>query len=779
VAAACDHKREHQLAMFCPSFFFGRKRLRQTLPAESADDEDEGCAAAESVLPEVTLEVDTEKLLQEHGVHSAALPRGTAGIAIKLRGFDADDAHRDPHTFCKQLAAGLGSLGGPVSKAMEAARLTHLLKVVVRGEGRSPEAPAEPQPQPPAPAPSSAAPAESPAAVAPTAAAGWVHVVVAVDKATASAWRGHGLPLDPAGFAALNLVHALVERPLEAPLEPLGAHVVDAAMLADSTPVAVLRWGDVEGPDDPARRDSVGQRLTDVRKVWWAPNTSPPNPAPGTAPSTAAPDGSEDPDGEGQGDRDGASRSPGGGEAYGPDAHGATRVVTKWINRGLSLCSPRGSVRHTGRYIEKEAAILDAFHHRNILPVVGIFAADRLRPAALAMPNMETGSLRHFLRAHRARTASKQLRASLMHDVASGLEFLHAHKMWHGDVAARNVLIDHHLLCKITNVGRRFGVSRWSAPEIFRGEPATASADVWSFGILVFEVVSKGRLPYPDADNTDAVGRIVRGGGIPDIPRNCPPDITRRLLQRCWVQNPAERPTAVALRNNVEICGGVPWGKHFTVPSSEYAKRIKYMPRFLAEQAPPPSPSPSPAPSLSLEGQVAAKLQRPQMRGSPESPLRANLPPNDPAGAGAEVDRTQAPQLGLSPSAGVATATTVLPPVRRPDNSPPPRSPDSPGKVVRLEPIAIASADGEVVAAAAASGKSLGEQASSSTHRGDLPDILPPDLIRLFDLELSYRSDTRRVRKISSEGREASAMAMPSTYRSQRRSAVQMRLTPS
>lgn len=121
------------------------------------------------------------------------------------------------------------------------------------------------------------------------------------------------------------------------------------------------------------------------------------------------------------------------------------------------------------------------------MAVVGLLPADHLRPTALVMPHMANGktidflaalcqrvqtgmdyagSLRHFLRTRRAKCATKKLRASLVVDVACGLAFLHAHGMWHGDVAARNVLLSDQLQCKISNVGRSVGASRWSAPEV-------------------------------------------------------------------------------------------------------------------------------------------------------------------------------------------------------------------------------------------------------------------------------------------------------------------------
>eukprot|EP00035_Acanthoeca_spectabilis_P017154 m.358345 g.358345 ORF g.358345 m.358345 type:complete len:610 (+) comp16619_c0_seq25:251-2080(+) len=345
--------------------------------------------------------------------------------------------------------------------------------------------------------------------------------------------------VDSALSWAVEFVSSLQRLALQEPpvFQPLDARLLHAQVLATAQPVSTLSWVDVECQDDPALRVEVPQHVTDVCEVWW---TNPKN-----------------------------------------VDHGAVRVVAKWVNHGVALHGADGAVLNSRskRYIEEEAAVLHTFKNDNVINVIGLLSADPVRPSALVMEHMSNGSLRHFLRTRRGKSATLKLRASFLVDVASGLAFIHAHAMWHGDVAARNVLLSDTLQCKITNIGHIVGASRWSPPEIFEGGLSSPGSDMWSLGILALEVMSNGRLPFPEETSLDNVGKLVMNGAKPEAPRECPFDLARRLMYQCWAFEVSERISALEFKANAIVVGGVEWGAPFPMPIADAAQCLHHIRR--------------------------------------------------------------------------------------------------------------------------------------------------------------------------------------------------------
>eukprot|EP00037_Helgoeca_nana_P025462 m.278835 g.278835 ORF g.278835 m.278835 type:complete len:676 (+) comp26957_c0_seq10:38-2065(+) len=508
-----------------------------------------------------------------YGVRSAvAMSPNTAGVGLLLAGIPLTMVEQDSATFHAQLVDGLTSLGGEVAEALGRVRVEHPTEVEMRLQ-----------------------PTDRPSAGSNTScereadeSVGWVHIVVR----TLEEDRGVGSVVDAVdhvSIVAWALTTALQSIAREEVLHPLGVRILGAQLLANASPVPALSWDDMESQDDPARRDSVGQYLTDVRKVWWK-----------------------------------SSESPG---------EGPVLCVTKWINHGLSMFGPSGAIKQPARFIEEEAQILSAFKHENILPLIGLLPADQLRPTALLMPDMANGSLRHFLRTRRAKSATQRIRASLVVDVATGIAFLHAHNMWHGDVAARNILVSDLLLCKIANVGHHVGPSRWSAPEIFRGDSPSAPSDVWSLGVLVLEIMSNGRLPFPDHDSISAVGEFVMGGGQPLPPRGCALDVSRRLMLRCWTDQATDRPSAISVKKNALIVGGVEWGRPFPIDAETTAANVQSFRHTHAS-----SPELYDTPIEEVEGVAPPTLHLPLLRSNSIAPIVVS--PQKAAQAAAELEVT-------------------------------------------------------------------------------------------------------------------------------------------
>ena len=162
---------------------------------------------------------------------------------------------------------------------------------------------------------------------------------------------------------------------------------------------------------------------------------------------------------------------------------------------------------------------------------------------------MEKGALIEYLRSRGRAVIQKSHQIGFACDVSCGMAYLESKEIIHRDLAARNILIAGDNTAKVSD----FHLARdqmfdshdeiipgkWTAPEVIEGEFSTKS-DVWSFGILLWEIYTFGRVPYPKVPLDETVNHVKRGGR-PVCPENCPPKVYE-LMSDCWKMDPAERP---------------------------------------------------------------------------------------------------------------------------------------------------------------------------------------------------------------------------------------------
>lgn len=164
---------------------------------------------------------------------------------------------------------------------------------------------------------------------------------------------------------------------------------------------------------------------------------------------------------------------------------------------------------------------------------------------------MSRGSLYDFL--HRQKGVFKLpslLKVAI--DVSKGMNYLHQNNIIHRDLKTANLLMDENELVKVADFGvarvqtqsgvmtAETGTYRWMAPEVIEHKPYDQKADVFSFGIALWELLT-GELPYSYLTPLQAAVGVVQKGLRPTIPKNTHPRISE-LLQRCWQQDPKERP---------------------------------------------------------------------------------------------------------------------------------------------------------------------------------------------------------------------------------------------
>ncbi|EAT33226.1 AAEL014512-PA, partial [Aedes aegypti] len=198
----------------------------------------------------------------------------------------------------------------------------------------------------------------------------------------------------------------------------------------------------------------------------------------------------------------------------------------------------------------QEGRILKQYDHPNIVKLIGICV--QKQPIMIVMELVSGGSLLMFLRKNAATMTQKQLMA-MCRDAAAGMRYLESKNCIHRDLAARNCLIGNENIVKISD----FGMSReeeeyivsggmkqipikWTAPEALNFGKYTSLCDVWSYGILVWEIFSRGDTPYSGLSNSRARERIDEGYRMP-APENTPPEMYRLML-KCWSYEPENRP---------------------------------------------------------------------------------------------------------------------------------------------------------------------------------------------------------------------------------------------
>lgn len=210
----------------------------------------------------------------------------------------------------------------------------------------------------------------------------------------------------------------------------------------------------------------------------------------------------------------------------------------------------------------RQASIMSQFNHAHILKLLGVcFIGD---PSWVAVEYMERGDLRSYLpkmRLHPSNTCILH-QLSISRQIATALQYLEHRRFLHRDLAARNFLVsaanipDGAPLIKLADftftielqVGNGVYVGmddeaiavRWAAPEAIQIGFFTFASDVWSFGVVLWEIFSFSEQPYQEFKHFDEISKHVRKGGILLDP--CPNHpVIYRLIKKCWAPSADDR----------------------------------------------------------------------------------------------------------------------------------------------------------------------------------------------------------------------------------------------
>ncbi|KAG9471487.1 hypothetical protein GDO78_014532 [Eleutherodactylus coqui] len=189
-----------------------------------------------------------------------------------------------------------------------------------------------------------------------------------------------------------------------------------------------------------------------------------------------------------------------------------------------------------------EASIMGQFDHPNVVRLEG--AVTRSRPIMILTEYMENGALDAYLRQCEGGLSALQM-VTMLRGVASGMRYLSDRSYIHKNLAARNILVNGQLVCKVSGlrgpldvVGRQS--LRWMAPEAHQQRKFSSASDVWSYGIVMWEVTSYGERPYWDMSNQEVLDAIDQEYRLPPPP-DCPSALHLLMLD-CWLRDRPQRP---------------------------------------------------------------------------------------------------------------------------------------------------------------------------------------------------------------------------------------------
>uniref|UniRef100_A0A8D9BT61 non-specific protein-tyrosine kinase n=1 Tax=Cacopsylla melanoneura TaxID=428564 RepID=A0A8D9BT61_9HEMI len=228
-----------------------------------------------------------------------------------------------------------------------------------------------------------------------------------------------------------------------------------------------------------------------------------------------------------------------------------------------------------------EAQIMKKLRHSKLIQLYAVCTMEE--PIYIITELMKNGSLLEYLQG-KGNGKGRNLKLPQLIDmaahIAAGMAYLESQNYIHRDLAARNVLVTDNNVVKIADfglarlikedeyearVGARFPI-KWTAPEAANYSKFSIKSDVWSFGILLTELVTYGRIPYPGMTNAEVLHQVEHGYRMP-CPQGCPPRLYDIMLE-CWLKDPMKRPTFETLQWKLE--------DFFTMEGSDYKEASGY-----------------------------------------------------------------------------------------------------------------------------------------------------------------------------------------------------------
>jgi len=208
---------------------------------------------------------------------------------------------------------------------------------------------------------------------------------------------------------------------------------------------------------------------------------------------------------------------------------------------------------------ESEVQMLSTLNHPHVVRFLGLYSS-KTGESYIVTEFVAKGGLNSVLSFEKSSLEPLDL-LQMATQVASGMQYLTKNKIIHRDLAARNILVAEEQGKFIVKIGD-FGKSRelesdeyssaqddfpvkWSAPEVLEYRKYSHKSDVWSFGIVLWEMFEYGKVPYPELSNSQTMTEVLKGIRLPK-PKLMSDEIGE-IMFSCWKPNPSDRPTFAQL----------------------------------------------------------------------------------------------------------------------------------------------------------------------------------------------------------------------------------------
>ncbi|XP_042464236.1 serine/threonine/tyrosine-protein kinase HT1-like [Zingiber officinale] len=202
------------------------------------------------------------------------------------------------------------------------------------------------------------------------------------------------------------------------------------------------------------------------------------------------------------------------------------------------------------KQFNSEVAFLSRLYHPNIVQFI---AACRKPPVyCIITEYMSQGTLRMYLHKKEPYSLSTETILRLALDISRGMQYLHSQGVIHRDLKSHNLLLNDEMRVKVADFGTscletqckeskgNMGTYRWMAPEMIKEKPYTKKVDVYSFGIVMWELTT-ALVPYQSMTPVQAAYAASEKNLRPPLSTSCSP-VLNNLIERCWSANPSKRP---------------------------------------------------------------------------------------------------------------------------------------------------------------------------------------------------------------------------------------------
>nr|XP_020643087.1 mitogen-activated protein kinase kinase kinase 13 [Pogona vitticeps]XP_020643088.1 mitogen-activated protein kinase kinase kinase 13 [Pogona vitticeps]XP_020643089.1 mitogen-activated protein kinase kinase kinase 13 [Pogona vitticeps]XP_020643090.1 mitogen-activated protein kinase kinase kinase 13 [Pogona vitticeps] len=263
----------------------------------------------------------------------------------------------------------------------------------------------------------------------------------------------------------------------------------------------------------------------------------------------------------------------------------------QWLGSGAQGAVFLGKFRTEEVAIKKvrEQSETDIKHlrklkHPNIIAFKGV--CTQAPCYCIIMEYCAQGQLYEVLRA--GRKVTPRLLVDWSTGIASGMNYLHLHKIIHRDLKSPNVLVTHNDVVKISDFGTSkelsdkstkmsfAGTVAWMAPEVIRNEPVSEKVDIWSFGVVLWELLT-GEIPYKDVDSSAIIWGVGSNSLHLPVPSTCP-DGFKILMKQTWQSKPRNRPSFRQTLMHLDIASadvlGTPQETYFK-SQAEWREEVK------------------------------------------------------------------------------------------------------------------------------------------------------------------------------------------------------------